>query len=203
MNPVTWPAPPGRKGQQMRARKILLLPNGLSLFAGAVFVSLVLAVQSAWADAGRFVGDYVGSAEVISVDGTRTPRDMSVSIRETRDGFTVQWTSITHKPDGRTKEKSYSIDFLPSDRPGIYSAAMTRNVFGHAVQLDPMKGEPFVWGRIHGDTMTLYSLFVDDEGGYELQQFDRTLAEGGLMLNFTNLRNGDKQRSVSTFLKRQ
>jgi len=150
-----------------------------------------------------FVGNYVGSAEVLSVDGGRIPRDMSVSIRAVDDGFTVQWTSITHKPDGRLKEKSYSIDFKPSERGGIYSAAMRRNVFGHEVQLDPMKGEPFVWGRIHDQTLTIYSLFVDEQGGYELQQFDRTLTEDGLVLEFTNLRNGDKQRSVATFLKRQ
>ncbi|MCA0872159.1 hypothetical protein LCL97_15060 [Seohaeicola saemankumensis] len=155
------------------------------------------------AEVSDFVGDYTGSADVVSADGSTITRDMSVSISETKHGFIVQWTSATHKPDGRIKEKSYSIDFVPSDREGIYAAAMTRNVFGHAVQLDPMKGEPFVWGRITGDTMTVYSLFVDDEGGYELQQFDRTLAEGGLMLDFTNLRNGDKQRSVSTFLAKQ
>jgi len=154
-------------------------------------------------DIARFAGDYTGSAEIVSSDGVRSQRDMSVAISETRDGFTVQWASTTYKPDGRTKEKSYSIGFVPSDRDGIYSAAMERNVFGHAVQLDPMKGEPFVWGRIVGDTLTVYSLFVDDEGGYEMQQYDRTLATGGLMLDFKFSRNGAQQRSVSTFLKRQ
>lgn len=175
--------------------------NGLQ---SAVLVVLFgMWAQIAGADISRFYGDYTGSANVLSADGTQTPRDMNVSISEGRNGFTVKWTSTTYKPDGRVKEKSYSIDFVESERPGIFAAAMTRNVFGHAVQLDPMKGEPFVWGRINQDTLTVYSLFVDDVGGYELQQFDRTLAEGGLMLEFTNLRNGEKQRSVSTFLSRQ
>lgn len=155
------------------------------------------------ADITPFVGDYTGGAEIVSADGTSTHRDMSVKIIETKTGFTVQWTSATHKPDGRIKEKSYSIDFVTSDRDGIYAAAMKRNVFGHEVQLDPMKGEPFVWGRIVADTLSVYSLFVDDEGGYEMQQYDRTLADGGLTLNFNNLRNGDQQRSVTTFLQRQ
>lgn len=173
------------------------------LTAAAFVVLFGLWAQVAGADISRFVGDYTGSAEILSADGTLTPRDMSVSISENRKGFTVQWTSITYKPDGRIKEKSYSIDFVASERSGIYAAAMTRNVFGHTVQLDPMKGEPFVWGRIAQDTLTVYSLFVDDIGGYELQQFDRTLTEGGLTLEFSNLRNGEKQRSVSTFLARQ
>lgn len=170
-----------------------------------VLAFVLVAAGAARADSpiARFVGDYVGSAEIQAADGSVIPRDMSVRIRETKGGFSVEWTSATHKPDGRIKEKSYAIDFLPSDRDGIYAAAMTRNVFGHAVPLDPMKGEPFVWGRIVGDTLTVYSLFVDDEGGYELQQFDRTLAEGGLLLEFSNLRNGVLQRSVSTLLRRQ
>lgn len=151
----------------------------------------------------EFFGSYTGGAEIVSVDGTRVYRDMNVVISETKHGFTVQWTSATHKPDGRIKEKSYSIDFLPTDRHGIYAAAMQRNVFGHEVQLDPMKGEPFVWGRIEGSTLTVFSLFVSDDGGYEMQQYDRTLAEGGLMLEFKLLRNGEQQRSVSTFLERQ
>jgi len=150
-----------------------------------------------------FVGDYSGSAEVVAADGERTPRDMSVSISANKQGFTVEWTSTTYKPDGRLKSKSYSIDFLPTERNGLFSAGMRRNVFGHAVQLDPMKGEPFVWGRIRGDTMTMFSLFVDETGDYEIQQFDRTLAEGGLDLRFIVTRNGLEQRSVETFLKRK
>jgi hypothetical protein len=80
---------------------------------------------------------------------------------------------------------------------------MRRNVFGHDVQLDPMKGEPFVWARIEGDTLSVYSLFVTETGGYEIQQFDRTLADGGLSLDFQVVINGKIQRTVSTFLERQ
>ncbi|MBE1282171.1 MAG: hypothetical protein GJ676_02560 [Rhodobacteraceae bacterium] len=169
-----------------------------------VFVGvLLLSVQSAQAEIEPFIGEYTGSAEIVYADGTKKPRDMSVKISESKDGFTVEWVSTSYKSDGRQKSKSYSIDFLPSAREGIYSAAMTRNVFGHAVPLDPMKGEPFVWGRITGDTLTVFSLFLDENGDYELQQFDRTLVEGGLMLDFVVFRDGAALRSLSTLLERQ
>ncbi len=151
----------------------------------------------------EFVGVYKGGADVESADGTLIQRDMNVEISKTKPGFTVQWTSITYKTDGRVKEKSNSINFVPSERSGIYSAAMKRNVFGREVPLDPMKGEPFVWARIIDDTLTVFSLYVDAAGGYEMQQYDRTLADGGLMLDFSFQRNGQQLRSVSTFLKRQ
>jgi len=150
-----------------------------------------------------FVGAYKGNADLESPNGTIAHRDMSVEITESGNGFTVQWTSITHKQDGRVKEKYNSVKFVPSARSGIYTAAMERNVFGREVPLDPMQGEPFVWGRISGDTLTVFSLFVDDAGGYEMQQYDRTLTDGGLTLDFSFQRNGEQLRSVSTFLKRQ
>lgn len=176
-----------------------------SLTIRRMMVGLILVVfaQSALADASDFVGEYAGSADVVSADGNSTKRDMSVEISLADDGFVVGWTSISYKSDGRIKEKSYSIDFIPTDRPNVFAAAQKKDVFGHLVQLDPMKGEPFVWARIIKDTMTVYSLFVNDDGGYEMQQFDRTLTEGGLQLEFTRVRNGQHEKSVSTLLTRE
>ncbi len=165
----------------------------LMFFGGAAFAS----------DIAPFVGDYVGSANVVDADGTSVPRDMSVSIQETDHGFNVSWKTVTYKADGRVKERAFSVDFRPSARDHIYSAAMKRNVFGHEVPLDPMKGEPFVWGRIVGDTLTVFSLFIDHEGEYELQQYDRTLAEGGLNLSFSRFSDGREARSVDTFLEKK
>ncbi|WP_223422077.1 hypothetical protein [Tateyamaria pelophila] len=155
------------------------------------------------ADFAKFVGTYTGSAEVTSLDGTKTPRDMSVVISETKEGFRVKWTSISLRPDGSRKEKSYEIDFVPSDREAVFAAAMRKNVFGHEVQLNPMKGEPYVWSRVDGDTLTVYSLFVGEDGGYSLQQYDRTVVEGGLQLRFQAISDGEIQRAVETFLTRQ
>ena len=169
----------------------------------SLFCLLFLAAPGQASEITPFVGSYKGSAEIVDADGTKTPRDMSVTITETKKGFNVSWTTTTYKPDGRIKEGRYSVDFVPSDRPNVYAAAMARNVFGHEVQLNPMKGEPYVWGRIEGNTLTVYSLFIDDHGGYEMQQFDRTLAEGGLNLSFSRFRNGTKSRSVETFLEKQ
>lgn len=164
---------------------------------------LMVASTVAQADIAPFVGSYVGSAEVVSADGSTRKRDMSVEISDTAAGFRVGWTSITYRADGSAKEKSYLIEFLPSERGDVYAAAMKRNVFGHDVQLDPMRGEPFVWSRIEGETLSVYSLYVAEDGGYEIQQFDRTLTVGGLDLAYKAVRNGEIQRTVSAFLERQ
>ncbi len=171
-----------------------------AILAQAVLI-LAFAAQMARADIGAFVGSFTGSSEMQRTDGTSEMRDLSVRITENRKSFNVEWTTTAYKSDGRTKETSYNIEFVPSDRDGVFAAAQKKNVFGHEVQLDPMKGEPYVWARIVGDTLTVYSLFVADDGGYEIQQFDRTLAEGGLHLEFHRLRNGVQQATISAFLK--
>ena len=171
-------------------------------FLWAAILGVLLCVPAV-ADVSRFVGNYVGSAEVQEANGTSVPRDMSVTITEGRKGFTVDWTSTTYRSDGRVSEKSYSIEFLPSARDGVFAAAMQRNVFGHEVPLDPMKGEPYVWARISGDMLSVFSLYVAEDGGYEIQQFDRSLSEQGLHLEFSRVRNGEIQRTVTSELFKQ
>ncbi|WP_300055128.1 hypothetical protein [uncultured Roseobacter sp.] len=178
------------------------LTSGCAVALAAAFL-VVWAAQAMAGDIARFVGSYAGSAEVSSADGSSQKRDMSVKISKTKQGFEVYWKTSTYRPDGSTKEKAYTVEFVPSDRGDVFSSAMKRNVFGHDVQLDPMKGEPYVWSRIDGDTLSVYSLFVTEDGGYEIQQFNRTLTEGGLDLDYKSVRNGEVQRTVSTFLKAQ
>lgn len=163
---------------------------------------LCLNAQIAFSDINRFVGSFGGSAEIIASDGTSKLRDMSVTIGKTDEGFSVKWTTITHKTRGRVKEETYELNFFPSERNNVFKAAMKRNLFGHDVQLDPMRGEPFVWARILDDTLTVYSLFVNDAGGYELQQFDRTLVSGGLQLIFSRVSNGKELRAIEVFLEK-
>ena len=149
-----------------------------------------------------FLGSYTGTAD-FDENGTSVRRDMSAQIAETKEGFSISWTSATYKPDGRVKEKSYTIEFVPSERDGIYSSAMQTNVFGKQIPLNPLKGEPFVWSRIVKDTLSVFSLFINEAGDYEMQEYHRTLAEGGLSLEFRRFQNGLKVRTVETFLARE
>lgn len=177
------------------------MPLRLPLFAAFALLLLVLPLRAETPLAG-FFGDYSGAAEVEIYDGSIARRDLSVSIAPTDDGFAVRWSTTTWR-EGRGKQKSYAIEFRPTDRSGVFAAGMRRNVFGHAVPLDPMKGEPYVWARITGDTLTVFSLFVQENGGYEMQQYDRTLAPGGLTLEFSLSGTGIPTRTISTFLERQ
>lgn len=179
--------------------------GGISAIWGGLILALfLLLAQGAVAhEISDFYGRYTGAVEVLHSDGTVEARDVSVEISEVRYGFQVRWSAVTERVDGSRKEKSYEVDFRTSDRRGIYAAAMQRNVFGHEVQQDPMKGQPYVWARLTGDTLTVFSMFIDENGDYEMQQYDRSLTEQGLKLAFMSHRNGLPLRSLEAELIRQ
>ena len=172
----------------------------LRAFVAALFLVLPALVIAAEID--RFEGEYAGSAEFL-YQGEVQQRDMSTRIEATKKGFVVTWTSVTYKSDGRTKEKTYTIEFTPSARDHIYKSAMKSNLFGKATPLDPLQGEPFVWARVDGDTLTVYSLFINEVGEYEIQEYHRTLVEEGLDLRFQRVHNGVPEKEIRTLLKRQ
>lgn len=154
------------------------------------------------ADIDPFVGSYVGGAEYV-YQGATQQRDMSATVLATDDnGFSVSWTSVSYKEDGRKKEKTYTVDFARSGRPHIYGAATKTNVFGKKVPLNPLAGEPYVWARISGDTLTVFSLFINEAGGYEMQEYHRTLADGGLDLLFRSVSPQGPDKVIEAFLKR-
>ncbi|MEP2680490.1 MAG: hypothetical protein ABJP44_02280 [Sulfitobacter sp.] len=180
------------------------LIRGMLAWGGLLLLFVLLNTSRVAAhEISDFLGRYSGSVEVSQPDGSADLRDMSVVISETQEGFIVRWSTTTEKGDGRRKEKSYDVEFIPSDRSGIFSAAMQRNVFGHEVQQDPMKGLPYVWARLTGDTLTVFSMFIHQNGDYEMQQYDRSLTESGLSLVFVSHRNGIPVRRIETDLLRQ
>jgi len=180
--------------------KAVMAVLGLCLVATLGFIF----VQSATATTHTiepFFGDYIGEA-TFTDEGIEYKRDLGVSISKTKKGFRVVWKTTTHKPNGGGKTKTYDIDFIPTKRDNVYSSAMKTNVFGGRTALDPLEGDPYVWARITDDTLTVFALIVTEEGGYEMQVYDRTLAPDGLDLKFSRNRNGKNLRLIEARLKR-
>lgn len=149
----------------------------------------------------QFEGSYVGSAQ-FAYEGEVQRRDMSTEIVATKTGFVVSWTSVSYKTDGRTKAKTYTIEFIPSGREDIYKSAMAKNLFGKDTPLNPLNGEPFVWARLEGDTLSVFSLFIDEAGEYEVQEFHRTLIDVGLDLVFRRVHSTAIEKEIRTILVR-
>ena len=143
-----------------------------------------------------FFGEYEGEA-VTDHDGEIQRRDLRVKISPLKNGFTVNWISVTKRANGKLKRKEYSIDFLRTRRNNIYRSGERKDMFGNAVPLDPLKGDPYVWARVHEDTLTVYALHVLEDGGYEMQTYARKRIAQGLDLKYSRVRDGKVLRTVN------
>ncbi|GJL84205.1 MAG: hypothetical protein DHS20C01_38390 [marine bacterium B5-7] len=149
-----------------------------------------------------FVGDYTGM--FIPVDREKGQvYDLSVSIREINDGLNISWESTTFD-DGKLKATTYSIDFLETERKNILTAAEKKNLFGGRGPLDPINGEPYAWARITDRTLIVYMMLIADDGGYEVQTYNRTLKDNGdFITQYSRFRNGQVVRTLKATLNRQ
>ena len=176
------------------------LISGWILLVGLCFGSMVWAEDRTIED---FYGQYIGH----SAGTAANHRDISVTIGPTRKkgGFFVSWTTVSRKSGkqaSKMKRKVYDIKFRPTQRSGIFSSAMKTNVFGGQTTLDPLQGEPFVWARIKGDTLTVHTLTITVEGDYEMQIYNRTLNDQGLLLEYSRLRSGEQLKQITAPLVR-
>ena len=112
-------------------------------------------------------------------------------IRPAGAGFTVAWTTVQRqKGDPNNPDvvrKSSSLSFVPSGRPGIWRAANSA---------DPIAGGTLAWARVKGHTLTVNSMAIGDDGGHEMQVYERTLGDLGMTLAFTRLKDGEPVRTA-------
>jgi hypothetical protein len=157
--------------------------------------------QGYGSDYSPFVGDYVGEVVVETPTGL-AKRESEVIVRREQDGFSVEWSTDTVKPDGKIKSDRYFIAFKPSPRPGIYLPTNKVQRMGETVKVDPLDGDPqLLLSKIDGKTLTVYASQLMEDGVFEVQTYERTLVPGGLHLKFSRVRNGEAIRAIEADLK--
>ncbi len=141
----------------------------------------------------RFFGQYTGTGAAAEPKGASirvSERDFDVEIAADGDGFVVTWTTIARAGPAdapRIKRKTNTVTFVPTGRPGLFAAKQ---------QGDAVAGEPYTWARIVGTTLKVYSMTLNENGEYEIQQYDRALVEAGMTLEFKRIREGELVRVV-------
>ena len=121
-----------------------------------------------------------------------TTRDLNVEISPAGRGFEVYWTTLIRSggtpenPDTRRREAR--LTFEPTEDPEIFEGDDSDN---------PITGGVLSWARLHGQTLSIYQMTLNEGGGYELTSYDRTLTGPGMDYTFRRLRDGDPVRAVS------
>lgn len=181
----------------------------MRFFAAPVcFVVLTLACLTGAASAqvlsdyAPFIGNYTGEVMVETPAGP-AKRELEVVVQREAEGFSLEWTTDTVRPDGRIKSETYFIAFKPSLRPGYYLPTNHVQRKGQTVRIDPLDGDPqLLMCKIEGATMTVHASQLMDDDVFEVQTYERTLIPGGMKLKFSRVRNGEATRAIEAELKK-
>ncbi len=178
-------------GFQLR-RALLILCLGLAVSSLAVLAAPGDAEAADDITFDAFYGKWKGNAIAEEPPGAFlgfTSRDLDIVIGPKGNGFNLNWTTIIY-PEEEGKEvrrRNASIDFAPSDKPGVFQALGREN---------PHSEGGYVWARIEGQTLRVNSLTIDQRGLYTLQVYKRTLTGRGMELDFVSITEDLPQRSV-------
>jgi len=169
----------------------------LALFLSCGALLLVPAGSQA-VELGAFYGKFQGmgvAEDAESIYFETTVRELTLEIRPAGNGFEIAWSTAFNKggdPNApKRKERSASVSFIPSGKPGVYVSNNT----------SPFEG-PVWWAAFKGQTLFTYMMQVDDEGRWLVQQYERTLTGSGMELVFSRHRDGEDLRTVKGRLNR-
>lgn len=147
---------------------------------------------------GRYVGSGLSAGEDIAFLGV-TRRDLDIDIRAAGEGFTTRWITVLRtgpsRDEIRTRQRESEATFAPvADRPGLYRATQSGDLFA---------GQSILWARVVGTTMIINEIALQPDGRLAQGIYTRTLNQGGMLLQFTRVVDGERTRVVRGRLTRQ
>jgi hypothetical protein len=163
-----------------------------------VLIGAILAASPALGQGGlpaSFHGDWQGE-ELTVEDGSPdlkvTAEDLNVRIEANDSGFRMRWTALSRKePGDPLARRAVEARFEPTDRPGVFAfdpeqSSMLLSLFGDPATSNPLEGEPLLWARLDGETLSVYGLAINPDGGFDLYQHVRALTGEGMTVRHTH-----------------
>jgi hypothetical protein len=152
-----------------------------------VIIGLLIGAGAASADQPT-IADFYGEWRGVDArgQGDVEPGDLSVTIRPDGDGFRMGWTALEIGSGGGVSgRQEVGVSFAPTGKPGVFAyreepGSMLERLFASPATSNPLEGETLLWARLAGPTLTVYSLALEDDGGFRLDRHERTLQEGSM-----------------------
>jgi len=163
-----------------------------------VLIGVILAASPAFGQGAlpaSFHGDWQGK-ELTVDDGSAglkaTAQDLSVQIVPDGGGFRMRWTALSREGSGGPlARREVEARFEPADRPGVFvfdpeQSSLLLRLFGDPSTSNPLEGEPLLWARLDGETLSVYGLAINPDGSFDLYQHVRTLTGEGMTARHTH-----------------
>ena len=162
----------------------------------------MIRLMSAWVLLLMFLSDMaVGASSIQAFSGrwvgqiAEMPNDslaadiITIEIHESSGGFDLSWNDLTRNSKGAPKAAPLEARFVATDRKGVFEFAPENGsfldrMFSSPEKGNPLEGEALLWARIDADILAVYSLTIDDKGGFSLDHYSWTRTDEGLDLHF-------------------
>ena len=153
-------------------------------------LGLLLASQVAVAaEIHDFLGEWRGVE--VSVDGPApsfepNAADLAMVIADHDGGFRLQTFTLAREQDGRIVLEPLEASFAPTGTPGVFAyepagGSLLSRLFADPSVGNPLEGDTLIWARLQDDTLHVYSLAIDDRGGFALEHSTGQLTKDGIV----------------------
>jgi hypothetical protein len=172
-------AAPGSREEHCMASRHIVAALGLAL-APSVAVA---------ADLDDFFGSWRGVE--VSIDAPQQPlelkpADLEMSIAGERGGFRLRSFSLARGRDGGLLLRPFDALFVLTETAGVFAyqpaaGSLLARLFADPSTGNPLEGDTLLWARLQDDVLHVYSLAIDDRGGFALEHTIAQLAEDGMV----------------------
>lgn len=180
------------------------MTRGAAVRAATLLVaSMLVCNAAAAANLSDYFGTYVGVATVENDEnGENEKRHIDIVITPyKKSGFRIEWTAVA-LVDGRrdvpgvTRDK-HEVLFESVKGECCFVQVDEYNPFTERELLHPMLGEPLRWAVLDDNGLQVYSFAVLEDGGYELQSYNRRRTDEGIDLLYERVEDGVVKRRIT------
>lgn len=153
---------------------------------------LLVPCAASAAEIADFVGEWRGVE--LSIDGPGqlpklTPADLDLSITGQDGGFRVRTFALGRESDGSLALHPFDAAFAPTDTPGVFAfepaaGSLLSSLFADPAVGNPLKGDTLLWARLQDDKLHVYSLAIDEHGGFTLDHSTGQLTGDGMVMRY-------------------
>lgn len=161
---------------------------------------------------GAGIEDFFGSWRGIEISAPAglefQANDLDVAIERYDRGFHMRWTTLDRSgSEADFTAQPAEAGFSETERPGVYAydpggGSLFSSLFAAPASGNPLEGETLLWARLGEAALVVYSLSIDPDGGFDLNRYERTLSDDGMVVNYQRRIEGREPLRIEGRLER-
>ena len=115
--------------------------------------------------------------------------------------------ALGRESDGRLVPRPFDATFAPTDTLGVFAyepaaGSLLTSLFADPSVGNPLTGDTLLWARLQDAKLHVYSLAIDDRGGFALDHSTGELTADGLVTRYVLRLENDRIVTVEGRLER-